>query len=268
MTEPLVALLQDAATESALLRLDRQDLLSLPDTVRVVTTREQWVQSNLPYLFHCHHDRLQLLSLDKKLQPLSVDFTGGTMGYRGQQNVRNEMVVKAVLGRDKQHLPPVIDATAGLGRDSFLLATLGCEVLMLERHPVVSALLQDGLRRYKENGDPAIAGRLSFHRGDITNGAFSGQILTPAEVVYLDPMFPQRDKSAKVKKEMQMFKQMVGADADSDALLHHAKPLATRRVVVKRPARAPFLADASPTYSLTGRSSRFDIYQTGPGHSN
>ena len=266
MSEPVVALLQDAATESVLLRLNRQDLLARPETVPVVYTLEQWLQSQVPYLLRFHDDTLQLLPRDRKLQPLSVDLTGGSMAFRGQQNVRNEMVVKAVLGRDKQHLPRVIDATAGLGRDSFLLATLGCDVMMVERHPVVSALLQDGLRRYRESGDAAIAARLGFHRGNFVDQDFAEQSLAPAEVVYLDPMFPQREKSAKVKKEMQIFKHMVGADTDSDTLLNHAKTLATRRVVVKRPAKAPFLADTSPTYSLTGRSSRFDIYQTGPAH--
>lgn len=181
------------------------------------------------------------------------------MAFRGQQNVRNEMIVKAVLGRDKQLLPDVIDATAGLGRDSFLLAVLGCSVTMIERHPVVSALLEDGLMRYQQSGDPDVAGRLRFHHQDFT--AESG--LDPVKVVYLDPMFPQREKSALVKKEMQIFKTMVGADTDSAALLPVAKTLAKERVVVKRPAKAEFLDGASPTYSLSGRSSRFDVYQVG-----
>ena len=85
--------------------------------------------------------------------------------------------------------------------------------------------------------------------------------LAPFDVVYLDPMFPHREKSALVKKEMQIFKEIVGADADSDDLFPIARSVAKKRVVVKRPSKAEFLANKKPTYSVTGRSSRFDIYQ-------
>ena len=258
MTDSPVAILRDQATEACLLDLDRNDLLS--SQVFPLLSLSDWQQCDADYLLACENGRLQLQARERKLQPLLVDFTEGTMGYRGQQNVRNEMVVKAVLGRDKQHLPSVIDATAGLGRDSFLLAVLGCRVTMIERHPIVSALLQDGLQRYRQGGELAVIERLDFVYGDFSRGDGPAT----AKVVYLDPMFPKREKSALVKKEMQIFKQMVGGDADSDRLLPEAKNRATRKVVVKRPAKAEHLSDATPTYSLSGRSSRFDIYQVGP----
>ena len=258
MTDLPVAVLCDQATKACLSRIERTELLSA-GPLPVVTDLAQWQQGDKVFLLACEADRLQLIPRNRKLQPLLVDFTQGPMGYRGQQNVRNEMVVKAVLGRDKQHLPTVIDATAGLGRDSFLLAVLGCSVTMIERHPVVSALLQDGLWRYRQTGDPRVAARLDMVFGDFALGAGPAS----AEVVYLDPMFPRRDKSALVKKEMQIFKQMVGGDGDSERLLPRARQRASRKVVVKRPAKAEYLAGAAPTYSLTGRSSRFDIYQVG-----
>ena len=80
------------------------------------------------------------------------------------------------------------------------------------------------------------------------------------DVVYLDPMFPERKKSAKVKKQMQAFHAIVGTDADADGLLALALNVATYRVVVKRPAGANYLAEKKPSYSLEGKSTRYDIY--------
>ena len=79
-------------------------------------------------------------------------------------------------------------------------------------------------------------------------------------MIYLDPMFPHRDKSSLVKKEMRVFQPLVGSDPDADALLDAALALATHRVVVKRPRKAPCLTGPAPGYTLEGKSSRFDIY--------
>ncbi len=80
------------------------------------------------------------------------------------------------------------------------------------------------------------------------------------DVVYLDPMFPERGKSAAVNKAMQFFQRLVGADEDAADLLAPALAAARHRVVIKRPARAPWLAEREPSYSLTGKSVRFDIH--------
>ena len=259
MSEFPAAILSDPSTRDCLQRLSRDDLLA--SAWPFVASLDVWSQQDQPFLLRCDSGVLQLVSRQRKVPPLQVDFLQGAMGFRSQQNVRSEMLVKAVLGRDKQHLPSVTDATAGLGRDSFLLAVLGCEVVMIERHPIVSALLQDGIMRYRQQGDPAIAARMQMVYGDFAAGA--GMELAPTEVVYLDPMFPSRDKSALVKKEMQIFKQLVGGDLDSAQLMQQARQRASRRIVVKRPAKAEYLDGAKPTYSLTGRSSRFDVYQVG-----
>lgn len=255
MTNPIVARLQDSFTSERLLSLQ---LMHLVEGLSAFDSLQAWQDSQIHYLLACGAQGVQLIPRNKKLQALAVDFTAGAVGFRGQQNVRNEMLVKAVLGRDKQHIPSVIDATAGLGRDSFLLAVLGCQVTMLERNPIVATLLADGLARFKEHEGNDIAYRMDLTLGNSIETL--AQVPT-AEVVYLDPMFPKREKSALVKKEMQIFKDIVGPDADSDGLLGLAKQAATKRVVVKRPSKAPHLADEKPTYSLTGRSSRFDIYQ-------
>lgn len=223
-----------------------------------------WRDSDFEYLLRYDaHQGMELASKAKGVLPLRVDFISGTLHYRMHQNVRNELLVKAVLGRNKQRIPRVLDATAGLGQDSALLATLGCQVTLVERNPVVAVLLADGLARLQHGtDDPALAARMTLIPGQIhLLGAALFEENTGHDVVYLDPMFPTRTKSAQVKKTMQTFKNIVGADDDAANLLPAALALAAQRVVVKRPAKAPFLAERKPTYSVAGRTSRFDVYQ-------
>ena len=206
-------------------------------------------------------DRLELRKLDEpKLGGIFVDFVTGAMAHRRKfGGGRGEAVAKAV-GIKGGYLPDVIDATAGLGRDAFVLAALGCRVRMLERHPVVAALLDDGLRR--GYADAEIGGwlreRLTLLHV-VSQQALSD--ITPApDVVYLDPMYPHRQKSAMVKKEMRVFQSLVGPDEDADALLEPARRLAKKRIVVKRPDYAPPLAGVSTQSAVVTKSHRFDIY--------
>ncbi|MBS0923400.1 16S rRNA (guanine(1516)-N(2))-methyltransferase RsmJ [Providencia sp. JGM181] len=206
-------------------------------------------------------ENLQLRKMDEpKLGGIFVDFVSGAMAHRRKfGGGRGEAVAKAV-GIKKEYLPDVIDATAGLGRDAFVLAALGCKVRMLERHPVVAALLDDGLQRGYQ--DPEIGewlqSRMSLiHASSITALA---EITEAPDVIYLDPMYPHRQKSALVKKEMRVFQSLVGADDDADSLLAPAIALAKRRVVVKRPDYAEPLAGQKAPSAVTTKSHRFDIY--------
>ncbi|MTB46836.1 16S rRNA (guanine(1516)-N(2))-methyltransferase RsmJ [Providencia sp. wls1950] len=206
-------------------------------------------------------ENLQLRKMDEpKLGGIFVDFVSGAMAHRRKfGGGRGEAVAKAV-GIKKEYLPDVIDATAGLGRDAFVLAALGCKVRMLERHPVVAALLDDGLQRGYQ--DPEIGewlqSRMSLiHASSITTLA---EITEAPDVIYLDPMYPHRQKSALVKKEMRVFQSLVGADDDADSLLAPAIALAKRRVVVKRPDYAEPLAGQKAPSAVTTKSHRFDIY--------
>ena len=204
-------------------------------------------------------ERLQLVFTDADAPgPVSVDFGSAAMRRR-RRGGHNETLGRAVGIRKLPGLT-VVDATAGLGRDSFVLADLGCRVFMLERSPVVHALLKDGLARAMASDDAwlrAVAGRMSLvcvEAADWLAGA------APAvDVVYLDPMFPTRRKSARVKKEMWAFQQLI----DDHALLpvlDLALARASRRVVVKRPAKAPNLEERKPAFTLPGRTVRFDVY--------
>ena len=208
------------------------------------------------------NNQLELRKLDEpKLGAIYVDFISGTMAHRRKfGGGRGEAIAKAV-GIKGDYLPTVIDATAGLGRDAFVLASIGCKVIMFERHPVVAALLDNGLQRAYQ--DPEIGNELQQHLTLIMHNSITGLndfMGDKPDVIYLDPMFPHKQKSALVKKEMRVFQELVGADLDADNLLEPARKLAKKRVVVKRPDYAPFLAEQKPTSSIRTKNHRFDIY--------
>lgn len=190
-----------------------------------------------------------------------VDFVEGALAHRRQfGGGAGQMVAKAVGLRGAVR-PRVLDATAGLGRDAFVLASLGCEVTLIERQPIIAALLEDGLQRARGAGGEvaAIAERMTLIQGDAI--ALMGQWSAAVpQVIHLDPMFPHREKSALVKKEMRLFRPLAGDDLDAPALLAAALALASHRVAVKRPRKAPAIDGPPPSAQLSGQSSRYDIY--------
>ena len=206
-------------------------------------------------------ERLELRKLDEpKLGAIYVDFVGGTMAHRRKfGGGRGEAVAKAV-GIKGSELPTVIDATAGLGRDAFVLASIGCQVRLVERHPVVFLLLQDGLNRAYQDEE---IGEMLQQNLRLLNVHHINELdpnIDYADVVYLDPMYPHKQKSALVKKEMRVFQHLVGADLDADELLLPALQLAKKRVVVKRPDYAESLGGKQPHFSRETKNHRFDIY--------
>mgnify|MGYP001765099725 CR=1 FL=1 len=194
--------------------------------------------------------------------PVRVELAEGALGWRlDPARVRHELIVKACGVRGIEPLS-VFDATAGLLRDAAVLAMAGCHVRLAERSPVIALLIEDGLRRaavHPELHD--VLARLEFSPGDslVQLQALAGAEQRP-DVVVLDPMFPHRDKSALVKKEMQVFQCVVGADVDADDLLQPALHAARKRVVVKRPRLAPPLGGVKPDFVVEGKSGRFDVY--------
>ncbi|WP_019340993.1 class I SAM-dependent methyltransferase [Stutzerimonas stutzeri] len=192
--------------------------------------------------------------------PVRVDFVEGGAAHRRQFGGGSGQMIAKAVGIQPGIRPRVLDATAGLGRDAFVLATLGCEVVLFERQPLIAALLEDGLRRGGEDAEVrSIVERMRLQPGNAIElmDQWQGE---PPQVIYLDPMFPHREKSALVKKEMRLFRPFVGDDLDAGALLEQALVLASHRVVVKRPRKAPTIDGATPGYSLEGKSSRYDIY--------
>ncbi len=205
---------------------------------------------NFPFLLHLTEQRLELHN--SKTGPIYVDFVNGALGYRNSSG-RKQPLAKAI-GLKHGNNPTVLDATAGLGRDAFILAGLGCQVQMVERSPVIAALLYDGLQRFKNPTN------LQLIHQDTQN--WLPTLALQPEVIYLDPMYPHRKKSALVKKEMQILQTIIGEDIDASTLLTIALNHANKRVVVKRPKWATSLNDITPTFCINSVNTRFDVYLT------
>lgn len=192
---------------------------------------------------------------DKNFKPFFIDFTAGKSHHRRVFRGK-ELVVKAV-GFKAENPPTIIDATAGLGRDAFVLASVGCEVTLIERSPILHALLADALERAMKAPElESIVARMHLLEGDAAKVWPS----LSADCVYLDPMYPHRTKSALVKKELRILRDLVGDDPDADSLWEFAMNSASKRIVVKRPRLGNVLAEKKPNFSYNGKSSRFDIY--------
>jgi 16S rRNA (guanine1516-N2)-methyltransferase len=218
------------------------------------------LDSGLALIQHVSH--LELRQLDEpKVGAVKVDFTSDALTFRRLHGGGKKESIARAIGLKGQDSLQVLDATAGLGRDAFVLASLGCVVDMIERSPVVAALLQDGLDRAAIDHQLSnwLPTRMQLYHGVAKDLLNNWQGIRP-DVVYLDPMFPHRKKSAAVKKEMRLFQQLLGPDEDADLLLKPALALAKKRVVVKRPSGAPFLADKKPQIEMLGKANRFDVY--------
>ena len=212
-------------------------------------------------LLQVHVDGIALQLTGKKAPgPVSVDF--GAAGMRHRRGAgHNELLGKAV-GVGKKSSLAVVDATAGLGRDAFVLADLGARVALCERNPVITALLQSGLDLARQSTDPwlsQVASRMQLYARDARE--LAPAMLQDSDVIYLDPMFPQRDKRAAVKKEMALFQLLLQGEPDSnEALLDWALACPVARVVVKRPPRAAPLAGLTPSHAIKGKAVRYDVH--------
>ncbi len=197
--------------------------------------------------------------------PVFVDFVGGALAHRRRFGGGRGQPLARAVGLKGGLNPSVVDATAGLGRDAFVLASLGCTVTLVERSEVVAQLLEDGLRRAREDAQIGawVSERLRLVQADAVDYLMGLGDEEKPQVVYLDPMFPHREKSAQVKKEMRIFQSLVGEGGDEvaeSALLDAAIAAARCRVVVKRPSWAPPLAGRRPSAEVKGKKHRYDLY--------
>ncbi|MFT7414263.1 MAG: 16S rRNA (guanine1516-N2)-methyltransferase [Methylophagaceae bacterium] len=202
-------------------------------------------------------------------KPILIDFVEGKNAHRRQFGGGRGQPLAKAIGLKKGANPSVIDATAGYGRDAFVIANLGCKVTLIERNPLIAALLDDALQRASHNPDLAeVIIRMSLINHDATayfdtlktiEDAHFPDVIYP-DVIYMDPMYPSRDKSALVKKDMRLLHQLAGPDTDSEQLLTTARTTAIKRVVVKRPKSAPFVGNQKPTTSIESKNTRYDVY--------
>jgi 16S rRNA (guanine1516-N2)-methyltransferase len=190
---------------------------------------------------------------------LLIDFVVGAVGYRLRSGEgRGQALLKAV-GFGKGVVPNVVDATAGLGRDAFLLASFGAQVSLIERSGEMHARLSDAMARAKAEGGryAEIIARMTLLHGD-SIALLPG--LAP-DVVLVDPMHPPRHNSALVKKEMRILREMVGTDPDQAELMQVALACAKKRVVLKWPLRAKSMQGIrQPSHQILGKNTRYDVF--------
>jgi 16S rRNA (guanine1516-N2)-methyltransferase len=215
------------------------------------------------FLLLCSDQGLALIQNGKnKPGPVMVDLVSPTMEYRRRYGGGRSQPMARAIGLTGGKQPNVIDATAGLGRDAFILAHLGCYVHMIERSPIIGILLEDGLQRALQHPEAAaiIRQRLKLTVGDSREILHSIRVDDQPDVIYLDPMYPHRNKSSLVKKEMRILRFLAGDDQDAPTLLEAALACARSRVVVKRPRLAASIEGIPPTTVITSKNSRYDIY--------
>lgn len=190
--------------------------------------------------------------------PFSINFSSNNF-IRRKNQANSQDIIKAIGIKGNLIKPKVLDTTAGQGRDSFILASLGCNITLLERNKVIYLLLKNAIENAKNNDElknivknMTIINQDSIKFLENNNDFF--------DVIYLDPMFPKSKKSRLVKKDMQIFREIVGNDLDSSKILESALKSNTKRVVVKRMNKSDFLDNKKPNFSIKGTSIRFDVY--------
>ena len=218
------------------------------------------LEAATPYILLVTGERLELHSKGGSPGPAAVDFANPSFLWRLKHGGGARQAIARAIGIKAGYKPVVIDATAGFGEDGFVLASLGCTVHLIERSPIIAALLADGLERARRHPQlKQAASRLFLHLGD-SMVQLGNPELPASEVVYLDPMYPDTGRTAGARKEMLYLRQAVGDDPDTALLLRAALDKAGIRVVVKRPRLAPALEGPPPSFTRPGKSSRFDIY--------
>ena len=174
--------------------------------------------------------------------------------------IGTELLVRAAKlkkTREDGKPPALLDATAGLGEDSILLAAAGFSVKMYEQNPTIAALLEDALKRAAAVPELSeIVSRMELVNADSIQAMKNLQ--EPPDVIYLDPMFPERKKSALIKKKFQLLGQLEMPCTNEEELLRAAMAAQPRKIVIKRPARGPYLAGVKADYSVSGKTIRYD----------
>lgn len=194
-----------------------------------------------------------------------VSLTGYGLRYQGDfeqmlhrvsdGRLQHEMLVHVAKTADAR--PTAVDATAGMGEDSFLLAACGYEVTMFEQNPVIAALLKDALRRAKKH--PAlkeIAGRMQLVEGNSIE--LLPRRMEQPDLIYLDPMFPARQKTGLINKKLQLIQKLEHPCVEEEALLEMALGVNPRKIIIKRPLKGANLAGREPSYSVKGKAIRYD----------
>lgn len=254
--KPQIAVLKDSATTettSKLIDLARRLNLPLIDAA----------DENFSHILTIRGTRLELHTLTRpKIHPLSVDFLSGPAYYRFIHDRRINQPLARAAGIKRGYRPSLLDGTAGFGEDGFVLASLGCMVTMIERSPVIWALLADAISRSRENKaiETIFDRQVTLKLADTID--YLSSTADIYDTVFLDPMYPSTPGSPLNKQKMRTLRELVGDDRDGSKLLTAALQGARKRVAVKRPIRATPLDDRKPSFTITAKSSRYDVYLT------
>jgi len=227
----------------------------------IIQEKQPDIKTNFYLTFNNNY--LILHPQDKNLgKGLFVDFVEGKMAHRRKYGGGKQQPLARAFGLHKGEMPDIVDATAGLGKDAFVLANLGCQIQLIEYSKIIAALLENGLQRAQQDQEIGnwITTRLSLICAD--SKIFLRNLEKKPTAIYLDPMYPARQKSALVKREMRIFRQFLAENDTGEELLEVALNVAQKRVVVKRPMDAPFLANKKPNVQIMSENTRFDLYFT------
>ena len=242
-----VAIVEDTSERTAALaRLSSLDLVT--DSRHSYRFTLRWIDNRLTLRDHAHKTPIDI----------AAEFTrGGILHRKKFGGGHGQPLARAVKTKDQ---PTICDATAGFGKDAFIFASLGCEVILLEQSVVVHALLADALERAKVNPETEeVAQRMTLYHIDSTQLPEAWPQQQLPDVIYLDPMYPEGRRTAK--KEIQTLRHLLDTPQNETTLLDAAKKTA-KRVVVKRPGKAPPLAEQIPSGSIASPKTRYDIYGT------
>lgn len=240
----------------------------------IVSAKQLAINLSLPFA-PINQDQIQLVMTEQRIEirspdlgnPIFIDFVAGKNAHRRQFGGGRGQPLAKAIGLKKGATPSIIDATAGFGRDAFVLANLGCQIILIERNPLIATLIEDALNRAEDDHDiNDVIKRMSLINNDAIDSLNNLEDKHRPDVIYMDPMYPNRDKSALVKKDMRLLHQLAGPDTDSDKLLTAACKIARKRVVVKRPKLAPLVGDQKPATSIESKNTRYDIYLTQNDH--
>lgn len=242
---------------------DKPEQPSLLTDLPLVTSQEQLADFDGYFLYEPvnQHNLLTFCSeLDGRKASFNLDFNAGKIAFRRQHGGGRKQHIAKACGLKHNWNPSILDATAGLGRDAAELRSLGCSLRLIERSPFVASLLDDAIQRASSDNPDLFATDFSLWQGQATDLITELSEQSQPDIIYLDPMFPPRNKSAAVKKEMRLVKLLVGDDPDADTLLSTALEHAKYRVVIKRPSYAPHLDQKKPSMSIESKGNRFDVY--------
>lgn len=225
--------------------------------------------ASTPFILYYTHDYVELIDQQADTA-IHVDFVSGALAHRRKYGGGKGQAIAKAIGMKNYKLPlTVLDVTAGLAKDAFVLACLGCSVTMIERNPIVAELVNCALKHAEkaEEFQDILQQGFNLIQTDATD--YLDKLTTKPDaiypdIIYIDPMYPERKKSASVKKNMQMLQKLIGHDDDKSndeaELFNMALSKANKRVVVKRPKGAPALTAKAPTMSIESKITRYDVY--------